>query len=152
MASTKGAQRSRARPKKKQAKSTSTTKPSNKQATPAPSPLLELAPELRNAIVRYVVVSDEPIKVQSQLSRRKGHHHFTMIPGLTMVCKQLRLESQRIFLEENDFLEGLGEDYLDASFNDCDNIECYHGAKDHYGCALGQDIEWCDVHPGSILC
>jgi hypothetical protein len=103
MARTKGAQRSRSQPKEKQAKTTPTKKSSNREAPPAPSPLLELAPELRNAIVRYVVVSDEPIKVQSQPSQRKNHHHFTMIPGLTMVCRQLRLESQRIFLEENDF-------------------------------------------------
>jgi hypothetical protein len=103
MARTKGAKRSRTQPNRKKAKPTATTKSPNKQATPATSPLLDLAPELRNAICRYVVVSDKPVKVQSQRSRRKGHHHFTMIPGLTLACKQLRLESQRIFLEGNDF-------------------------------------------------
>jgi hypothetical protein len=79
MARTKGAQRSRAQPSKKQAESTATTKKSKEQALTPPSPLLYLTPELRNAIVRYVVVSDKPIKVQSEPSRRKNRHHFAMI-------------------------------------------------------------------------
>jgi hypothetical protein len=103
MARTKSAQCSRAQPNKKQAESTATTKKSKEQALTPPSPLLNLTPELRNAIVRYVVVSDKPIKVQSEPSRRKNRHHFAMIPGLTMACKQLRVESLRTFFEENDF-------------------------------------------------
>jgi hypothetical protein len=103
MARTKGAQRSRPQPNKRQAESTAATKTSKEQALPSPSPILDLAPELRNAIVRYAVVSDKPIKLQLEPSRRKNHHHFAMIPGLTMACKQLRVESLRIFFEENDF-------------------------------------------------
>lgn len=96
----KGIPSSRARPNKKQAKSkskaTSKTSKQNRRTT-APSRLLSLAPELRNVIFRYAVVSDEPIKIQFKSNRHDNRYHFAMVPGLTMACKQTRLETQLSF-------------------------------------------------------
>jgi hypothetical protein len=92
----------RAPSSKKQSKSTTTITAHSKNK---PSPkLLELPAEVRNKIVRYVLVSNEPIKVQFTSCRwRSSRRHFTMIPGLINASKQLRSETRRIFFEENTF-------------------------------------------------
>lgn len=72
-------------------------------AKPSRLAFLDLPAELRNKIYRYNMISNEPIKVQSA---RTWHdrHRFTILPALTFVSKQVRLETQRIFLEENEFI------------------------------------------------
>lgn len=74
---------------------------------PTPVGFFTLPPELRNDIYRYALVSDESIKVQfesSQRGRRGRRCYFTMLPALATVSKQVGLESQRIFFEENQFV------------------------------------------------
>jgi hypothetical protein len=74
--------------------------------TSTPSRFFTLPPELRNKIYRYALVRDEPIKVHfevNQRGRRGRRCRFTMLPALATVSKQVRLESQRIFFEENQF-------------------------------------------------
>ena len=75
--------------------------------TPPKQPgFFSLPPELRNIIYRYVLVSNERIKVQpnsSQRSSRGRPCHLTVLPALATVSKQVRLETQRIFFEENQF-------------------------------------------------
>lgn len=81
--------------------------------------LLDLPPELRNSIYRYILVSNQPIAIQFESDRHSKRCHFTMIPALTLVSKQLRLETQRLFLEENEFQVGaavLQERYALAAF------------------------------------
>ena len=68
-----------------------------------PKGLLDLPPELRNTIYRYVMIGDEPIKIQYEDNRVTVSSHFTMIPALTLVSKQLRAETQRMFFEGNEF-------------------------------------------------
>lgn len=73
---------------------------------PTPLGFFSLPPELRNNIYRYALVSDDPIKVQfyrSQRGRRGSHCRFTMLPALATVSKQVRLESQRVLFEDNQF-------------------------------------------------
>lgn len=65
--------------------------------------LLDLPPEVRNRIYHYSLVSNKPIRMQSRRVGRSGNQRFTMIPALVLVSKQLRSETQRIFLEENEF-------------------------------------------------
>lgn len=65
--------------------------------------LLHLPQELRDAIYRYIMVSDGPIKMQCGYDRDTGLYHFTMIPDLTLVSRQLRAETLRIFFKENEF-------------------------------------------------
>jgi hypothetical protein len=48
-------------------------------------------------------------------------------------------------------LEALREDYLNVAYNKCDWNDV-HDEQEHYGCTFGQHVDWCDVHPGSILC
>ena len=96
---------SRPPPLKKPLKSTATTKRPNNKAPSEPSRLLELAPEIRNHIFQYVLVSDEPVKVSVQLFTRRGRtlRRLLMLPGLINACKQLRHETQTIFFNENTF-------------------------------------------------
>lgn len=70
-----------------------------------PKGLLDLPPELRNTIYRYVMISDKPIKIKYEHGYRRFTKisRFTMIPALTLVSKQLRIETQRMFFEENEF-------------------------------------------------
>jgi len=73
---------------------------------PTPSAFLALPPEMRNEIYRYALVVNGPIKVQFeaiQRGRRGRRCFFNMLPGLATVSKQVRLESQRIYFEENLF-------------------------------------------------
>lgn len=78
--------------------------PSAALLTP-PKGFLDLPPELRNAIYRLVLIKDEPVRVQCErVPSRTVRYRFTMIPALTLVSKQLRLETQRIFMEGNEFL------------------------------------------------
>jgi hypothetical protein len=113
MAGIKKAKAARGRPSKEQRgttpknqknKASSTTNLSTAFPT-APSTLsnfLALPPETRNNIYRYALISDEPVKVQFESTQRgRGDrcYRFTMLPGLATVSKQVRLESQRIFLE-----------------------------------------------------
>jgi hypothetical protein len=75
-------------------------------ASPTPSRFFTLPPELRNDIYRYVLVRDELIKVQfdsGKRGRRGRRCYFTMLPALATVSKQVRLETQLIFFEENQF-------------------------------------------------
>lgn len=72
----------------------------------SPLGLLDLPAELRNSIYRYVVVRNQPIELQYKSDRHSKSCYFTMIPALTLVSKQLRLETQRLFLEENEFRVG----------------------------------------------
>lgn len=70
------------------------------------SGFFSLPPELRNVIYHYVLVSNERIKVQpdnGQRSPRGRPRHLTVLPALATVSKQMRLETQRIFFEENQF-------------------------------------------------
>lgn len=80
-----------------------------------PRGLLDLPPELRNNIYRYVMVSDRPIEVKCRYINRRSnsnsHYRFTMLPALSQVCKQLRLETRRLFLAENEFK--LSREFLD---------------------------------------
>lgn len=99
----------------------------------APLGFLDLPAELRNKIYRLALVSNEPITLQYEslgtfdrcrfdmdqppptvsseptilnFESTGGIHEryrFTMLPNLLMVCKQLRLETQRLFLDENEF-------------------------------------------------
>jgi hypothetical protein len=95
---------SRAQPTKEQSKATTTIAKRPKNKTPStPSKLLDLPPELRNRIFRYALISDEPIEVQFHSTRRSSRRRFTIIPGLINACKQLRLETQRIFFANNEF-------------------------------------------------
>lgn len=55
--------------------------------------LLDLAPELRNRIYRYVVCEDEPIEVTED----------TREPGLLSTCRQIRAEARSIWFLENRF-------------------------------------------------
>jgi hypothetical protein len=74
--------------------------------SPTPPGFFALPPELRNNIYRYALARDEPIKVHfevNQRGRRGRRCRFTMLPALVTVSKQMRLESQRIFFEENQF-------------------------------------------------
>lgn len=48
-------------------------------------------------------MSNEPTKTQTVSEQESGKCHFTMLPALAMVSKQVRRESQRIFFEENKF-------------------------------------------------
>lgn len=102
-------------------------------ASSAPFRFLDLPPELRNKIYRLYLVSNEPITLQYDSlgtfdrcdvdmdpslpavsnepvtlnSESTGDIHeryrFTMLPNLSMVSKQLRLETQHVFLDENQF-------------------------------------------------
>jgi hypothetical protein len=75
-------------------------------APPKQLGFFSLPPELRNIIYRYVLVSNERIKVQpnsGQRSSRGRPCHLTVLPALATVSKQVRLETQRIFFEENQF-------------------------------------------------
>jgi hypothetical protein len=114
---TKKSNRHQARTSKKKEKSkskrlrnkaSSTTDTSTETPTilPTPTGFLALPPELRNAIYRYALVSNEPIKAQfgnvvTDWSRKR--YCFLMLPRLAKVSKQVRRESQRIFFEENQF-------------------------------------------------
>lgn len=75
-------------------------------ASSSPVRLLDLPPELRNSIYRYAIVSNEPIELQHKSNRHSKQCRFTIIPALTLVSKQLRLETRRLFLQENEFLVG----------------------------------------------
>lgn len=70
-----------------------------------PFRFLDLPPELRNQIYRLDLVSKNPIALQSDPTGYSGLHRLSqcMRPNLPMVSKQLRLESQRLFLDENEF-------------------------------------------------
>lgn len=106
MATTKTATGTRALPDAKQSKKTTKTpskRSKNKASSSTPSRLLELAPELRNNIFRYAIISNEPIKLQFHAIRGTTRRRFTTIPGLLRASKQLRLETQRLFVEENEF-------------------------------------------------
>ena len=59
-----------------------------------PSPLVELPPELRNKVYRYVLLSEGPVHV--------GATGF-MEPPLLMTAKQIRQEASSIFYKENEF-------------------------------------------------
>jgi hypothetical protein len=117
MANIKKANATRAQPTTK--KSTPASKNPKKKASssaegsvaspvnsPTPLGFFTLPPELRNNIYRYALVRGEPIKVHFEVKRRgrRGRRcRFTMLPALATVSKQVRLESQRIFFEENQF-------------------------------------------------
>jgi hypothetical protein len=105
MAGSKKVGGSRAPPLKKETKSAMAEKRSEEKATPAPSRLLALPPELRNRIFRYALVSDQTIRVgvQSYSSRGRSRRRFGMLPGLINVSKQIRHETQAIFFKENEF-------------------------------------------------
>ena len=105
MAGSKKLGGSRAPPLKKQSKSTTTTKQPKSKASSTTSKLLEIPAELRNRILWYALVSDEPVKVGIQFYSRCGRTRgrLTMLPGLLSVSKQLRAETQLVFFQENQF-------------------------------------------------
>lgn len=65
--------------------------------------LLDLPPELRNHIYSYAMVRDQPIEVQCRYNRSSRCYGFTMIPPLSLVNRQLRLETLGLFLRESEF-------------------------------------------------
>lgn len=59
------------------------------------SPLLALAPELRNDIYRHVLVSDAAIDIGSESSATQ--------PSILQTCRQIREEAESIYYHENIF-------------------------------------------------
>ena len=66
-----------------------------------PSPFLDLPPELRNAIYREVLISDESI--EANLTFRGANPGLGMRLGLLQICRQIRDEAHDIFWSENKF-------------------------------------------------
>lgn len=102
----------RLRAKSRKKKNNTTTKTSNKTptknahktlstASSSSKGLFDLPPEVRNMIYRYAIDTNKTIDVQYQkINRRRCR--FNILPALTMASKQLKLETQRLFLESNE--------------------------------------------------
>lgn len=104
MALTRKAGGTRASPKKEPGRSTAKSHKKNKTSIKNALGFFDLPPEIRNSIYRYVIISDEPIDVHYHEFRRNGRSRcrFNIPPALTLASKQLRLETQRLFLEGNE--------------------------------------------------
>lgn len=111
------------------------------------APLLSIAPELRNTIYRYALVSSEPIRVDFDQwrNRKRGRftkpawkRQFTMTAPLTMVSRQIRRESLGIFVGENTFYIDSGlfrgrpkrlhalQEWCQASPSHLESIQLHH--------------------------
>ena len=79
--------------------------PQHQDQRPSKASLLGLPAELRNQIYRNVLVERDPIEVDCYHWADPVHKpcHFTMTAPLTMVSRQLKQETQAIFLLENVF-------------------------------------------------
>ena len=74
----------------------------SRQEKNVPPRFFGLPAELRNRIYRHVMVSDETIEVQTKFIGPR-RYCLAIVPALTQVSKQLRSETQRLFILENRF-------------------------------------------------